>query len=117
MSSKGRLGSSGYGIRRKGSFAGKTITVIATRLDTRQIFYTPGVVPEDVKQLRRYIRDELNAISRAITEIASGHLAVAYTEPIRPRDGDVRLADGTGWDPGSGRGVYVYYSNTWNLLG
>lgn len=117
MASKGRLGSGGYGIRRKGSFAGKTVTVIPTRLDTRQISYVPGVVPEDVKQLRRFIQDELNAISRAVTEIASGHLTVSYAQPLRPRDGDVRLADGTGWNPGSGRGVYVYYSNAWNLLG
>ena len=117
MASKGRLGSGGYGIRRSGSFSGKTATIIATRLDARQIFYTPGVVPEDIRQMKRFIRDELNSIAKAIAELAAGHLEVAYSEPIRPRDGDVRLADGTGWNPGSGRGVYVYYSNAWNLLG
>ena len=37
--------------------------------------------------------------------------------PAFPTEGDIRLADGTGWNPGSGKGVYAYYSAAWHLLG
>ena len=28
--------------------------------------------------------------------------------PAKPRDGDIRYADGANWNPGSGQGIYVY---------
>lgn len=38
-------------------------------------------------------------------------------EPSKLRDGLIVYADGTEWDPGSGEGIYAYYSATWNFLG
>ena len=44
-----------------------------------------------------------------------------YTlKPSRPREGDVRYADGTDWDPGSGEGIYFFKKGSpgsWVLLG
>jgi hypothetical protein len=37
--------------------------------------------------------------------------------PTSPSDGMVAYADGTGWDPGGGEGIYAYYNSTWNKLG
>lgn len=35
-----------------------------------------------------------------------------HSEPAKPRNGMQAFADGTIWDPGSGRGLYVYNGNT-----
>lgn len=42
-----------------------------------------------------------------------------HAEPARPQDGQLAYADGTDWDPGAGKGVYRYDSDTtsWVLLG
>lgn len=61
-------------------------------------------------------RDEFLRIEQAIRVLADGIIEIAYAAPDKPRDGMVRLADGTRWNPGSGQGVYVYYNNTWNKL-
>lgn len=41
---------------------------------------------------------------------------VRYVAPTRPREGDFVFADGTTWDPGSGRGLYQYVSGAWVKL-
>ena len=53
----------------------------------------------------------------AIAALAEGHLDQVHAEPDKPRDGDIRLADGSDWNPGGGQGVYCYYNSTWNRLG
>lgn len=35
----------------------------------------------------------------------------------KPRDGDVVFADGTNWNPGSGKGFYGFYNGTYHFLG
>lgn len=44
-------------------------------------------------------------------------LGTTYVAPSKPRAGDIRLADGTQWDPGSGAGFYGYYGGAWVKLG
>ena len=78
-------------------------------------FYAPGVVPERFDST--FLRDELGRLSAALQALAAGHLSMTYVAPTKPREGDLRLADGTEWDPGSGAGVYCYYAGTWNRLG
>jgi len=81
--------------------------------------YIPGD-PGDIsslEQLTRYVRDMEQRVSLAVQLLALGHLDVVYTAPNKPRDGDIRYADGTSWNPGSGRGVYVFKVNTWAFLG
>jgi hypothetical protein len=36
--------------------------------------------------------------------------------PSKPRQGWVRYADGTNWNPGSSEGLYVYDGTSWNKL-
>lgn len=67
--------------------------------------------------MRRFLFDELQKIAGVISLLADGHVETTYAAPAKPRAGDIRLADGTSWDPGSGAGVYAYYSGTWNFLG
>ena len=34
----------------------------------------------------------------------------------KPRNGDIRYADGTNWNPGSGEGIYAYTNDAWAKL-
>lgn len=44
--------------------------------------------------------------------------APLYTAaPINPQEGDIVRADGTSWNPGSGRGFYGYDNGAWTFLG
>lgn len=71
--------------------------------------YAPGPVPASLPpEMQAYLRDELNRVAGAIAALAAGHLDVTYAPPTKPRLGDIRLADGTLWDPGSGAGIYFY---------
>lgn len=85
------------------------------------ISYEPSQVPADISDinvLRRYLREEFDRIAATIRLLAAGHIDVTYVAPIKPRRGDIRYADGTQWNPGSGEGVYFYNSGgIWKLLG
>lgn len=44
------------------------------------------------------------------------HCRALHAAPIRPREGQIVVADGTDWDPGSGAGVYVYLGGGYKLM-
>ena len=79
--------------------------------------YSPSNPPQDAAQMRRFLFEELTKVSTAITALAAGHIDVTHVAPPKPRDGDIRYADGTDWNPGSGVGIYYYKSSAWVLLG
>jgi len=88
----------------------------------KSLSYSPSIIPGDISNtdvLRRYLREEFERVAAIITQLAAGHFDVSYAAPPKPRDGDVRLADGTTWNPGSGRGFYWYDAPgaTWKFLG
>lgn len=80
-------------------------------------FYVPGNPPDDPAQLPRFLQAELAKLSGAIDLLIAGHLDKSTAAPAKPREGDLRLADGTLWNPGSGQGVYCYYASAWHFLG
>ena len=86
-------------------------------INNSSVFYAPEPVPSDPKELPAYIERNNRAIEMAINLLAAGHLDETHVAPTKPRTGDIRLADGTDWDPGTGQGVYVYYNSAWNKLG
>lgn len=81
------------------------------------VAYAPGIPPQNAAEMQRFLRDELQKISFAIQALALGHLDQTNVAPAKPANGDIRLADGTNWNPGSGQGVYCYYGAAWHLLG
>lgn len=82
------------------------------------VFYAHGDVPSKPEALTRFISDELTKIGTAISGLAEGHLDVTHVAPEKPRDGDIRLADGTNWNPtAGGQGFYGYYNSAWHKLG
>lgn len=74
-------------------------------------------MPSDPKEFPRFWAEESLKIQNAINALISGHLDVTYVAPSKPRSGDIRCADGTSWNPGSGAGFYGYHSSAWNKLG
>lgn len=83
------------------------------------VSYAPGDPPSDPAQLQRFLREELLRVSVAISALAAGHMDKQTVAPSKPRDGDVRYADGVLWNPGSGVGVYYFKGTTaaWVFLG
>lgn len=80
--------------------------------------YTPGDVPDDIKQLVPFLREELHRLRRALNEAQPYvEFKVLHEEPVRVREGMEVEADGTDWDPGSGAGRYVYRSGAWVFIG
>lgn len=78
--------------------------------------YTPAPVPTQPEELSSYLQDELRRVSETINNIAAGNLDVSHVAPDKPREGDIRYADGTDWNPGTGSGVYVYGGSSWIKL-
>lgn len=78
--------------------------------------YTPGNPPNG----DRWLREEFERIADALqSPVPMLSLDVSYKAPDRlPTDRvPIVFADGTKWNPGSGAGVYAYYSGAWHLLG
>ena len=82
--------------------------------------YEPGPLPEEAEDLGMYMVTELKRLGNTLFNQATFRLERIHEEPERPREGDVRYADGTDWNPGSGEGFYYYKKGSpgsWVLLG
>ena len=74
-----------------------------------QIF-EPEPAPDasDPNVVVRYLFSEYRRLAAFVQIIAAGQLEISNGAPATPRGGMVRIADGTNWNPGGGRGVYWY---------
>ena len=79
-------------------------------------FYSPGDPPTQAADVPLFLRTELLKIKAAFDALALGHLDWTYVAPTKPRAVDLRAADGTQWNPGSGRGLYAYNGTSWVLI-
>lgn len=70
----------------------------------------------DPADVAAYVQQELQTLAQALSSISVPHITFAelHVAPAKPRDFMVVAADGTDWDPGAGKGLYVYYSGAWN---
>ena len=75
--------------------------------------YEPGPLPENVDDLGIYLVTELKRLGSILYNQATFRLERIHEEPQRPRAGDIRYADGTDWNPGSGEGVYLFNGTSW----
>ena len=74
----------------------------------------PVSVPAEVAI---YLRQELQSIAEALAEVDEIQVVELNVEPIRPRNGQIILADGTNFNPGSGAGFYGRSAGAWVFLG
>ena len=77
--------------------------------------YTPSLVPVEYEP--GWVQREFEHVAEELNLINTIRLIERHVEPTRPRAGDVVLADGSDWDPGSGQGYYGYYAGAWHKLG
>lgn len=79
--------------------------------------YNPEPVPGDLKDLPRYLFNELQNLASALINAPARSLEFRDVAPPKPREGMIYGADGTNWNPGgTGKGVYVYYGGAWHKL-
>ena len=78
--------------------------------------FRPEPPPRDPEELPNYLEREMDRIANALEGIEEFRLPVLSRPPRRPRDGDIRYADGVNWNPGEGRGVYEYVNGSWDKL-
>jgi hypothetical protein len=82
------------------------------------IVFNPADPPADPRELQRYLRELNVLIGAVVAALAAGHLEKLHVEPTKRSNGDIRYADGTDWNPGSGEGVYFYNTaGSWVKLG
>jgi len=69
--------------------------------------YEPRLPPDDLDlpATRAWFLQELHAVANMMRYPVFPRL---YSEPEKPFDGMAVLADGSMWNPGSGRGLYYY---------
>jgi hypothetical protein len=48
-----------------------------------------------------------------VSNINSSLFEFAFVAPDKPREGMIRFADGTSWNPGAGLGLYQYQGGAW----
>ena len=85
--------------------------------------WSPNPAPVAPEQLPDYLFNELNRLGDIIFNIDMLQLAKSSVAPgaeavrkTKPRDGEIRYADGTDWNPGGGEGIYAFFNNAWNKL-
>ena len=69
--------------------------------------------------IKEYLDRELTAIEQAFRSVSlmqSANFDEQFNEPKKPRNGVVSFADGTSWNPGSGRGLYIYDGGIWTQV-
>lgn len=83
-------------------------------VDFRPLSYAPEPPPTPVTA--EYLARELERIGDAFRLVTQGYNITLYVEPERKEEGMIVIADGTTWNPGSGRGAYEYKSSAWVKL-
>jgi len=80
--------------------------------------YSPGTPPRMAtwEELRDWTLKEFERIATALQEQVAVDLRPVNAPPTRPREGMLVFADGTDWNPGAGRGVYVFNNGVWVKL-
>lgn len=81
--------------------------------------YIPTQCPAiqgDVEALRAWVQEEFYRIAQAQAVVDGVTYNVLYAAPAGPVAGMTVFADGTTWNPGSGRGLYEYRTSSWVKL-
>tara|TARA_R110002020_G_scaffold4123_2_gene18487 strand:- start:59 stop:304 length:246 start_codon:yes stop_codon:yes gene_type:complete len=78
--------------------------------------YKPGqATPSDLPNLVRYLFRELQRVGQAL-DVLNSPIPTLNSAPERPEEGLMVIADGVGWNPGSGNGLYIYLNSAWTFI-
>jgi hypothetical protein len=79
--------------------------------------WSPNPAPVSPEELPDYLYNELNRLGEIIFNLDTFRLEETNVEPTKARNGDIRYADGTNWNPGgTGEGIYAYTNDAWAKL-
>jgi|CXWL01.1.fsa_nt_gi hypothetical protein len=78
--------------------------------------YIRSTLP-DKESLLDWLSKEFEAVEQALALHDVVKLKELHSPPVRLQTGQIVLADGTDWNPGSGAGIYGYYAGSWHKLG
>lgn len=81
--------------------------------------YFPQPAPPNIQtvdELRQWMEEELRRLATSIQTTDETQYNIRYAAPAGPTAGMVVFADGTTWNPGSGRGLYEYRTSSWVKL-
>lgn len=80
--------------------------------------YTPTPVPREAASIPGYLSTEVRVISQAIAGSQPYIILKALSaEPSTIKEDMTVQADGTNWNPGSGRGLYQRRAGVWVFIG
>ncbi len=79
--------------------------------------FVPEPPPGSPEEIPEYVYRQMLELADVLTETQLVSLTATHEAPSKASDGDIRLADGSDWNPGSGAGFYGYHSGAWNKLG
>lgn len=82
----------------------------------RHITEVQAVLPADPKAALLYLHNILRDYQLRLQELEASFYTALYAEPEKRREGMIRFADGTSWNPGSGEGLYQWRSGAWHFL-
>lgn len=91
-------------------------------MSTAIVEYVPSVPPKFGEYSDKEMRDLLSWLDAEHRKISTAISGLGYqyqplnTPPERYGIGYIAYADGVGWDPHSGEGLYVYKSTGWTLI-
>ena len=71
--------------------------------------YEPQNIPEDIDDLQEFLNREFRRVADMQDRIPvydGIEYKVYITEPLNPQTGQIYYADGSGWNPGAGEGLY-----------
>lgn len=71
----------------------------------------------DINDLVAYIQREQQRLSAAFEAALDQRVIMQARPPKKVFNGLVVGADGFNWNPGSGRGIYLYQDNAWHFIG
>lgn len=71
---------------------------------------------QTVSALQQYVLENFRRISDAFISVESPVVPTLTAAPEFPVEGQLVIADGTGWDPGSGAGTYILRDSQWRKL-
>jgi len=79
--------------------------------------WSPNPAPVSSEELPDYLYNELNRLGEIIFNLNTFRLEETNVAPTKARNGDIRYADGTNWNPGgTGEGIYAYTNDAWAKL-
>jgi hypothetical protein len=79
--------------------------------------WSPNPAPVNPEGLPDYLFNELNRLGDIVFNLDAFRLEETNVAPAKPRNGDIRYADGTNWNPGgTGEGIYAYTNDAWAKL-